>query len=127
MRRNIERFPASFMFELTKQENGNIRIQIGTLKKGLHSKYPPFAFTEHGILMLSGVLNSDLAIQMSVHIIETFVQLRKLANNYEEIMIKIQGMESKYRVQFGEIYEVLQQLLEKPKEKERRRIGYKFK
>ncbi len=56
---------------------------------------------------------------MSVHIIETFVQLRKLANNYEEIMIKIQEMESKYRVQFGEIYEVLQQLLEKPKEKER--------
>ncbi len=58
VRRNIERFPASFMFELTKQENGNIRSQIGTLKKGLHSKYPPFAFTEYGILMLSGVLNS---------------------------------------------------------------------
>jgi len=58
--------------------------------------------------MLSGVLNSELTIQMSVHIIETFVQLRKLVNNYEEIMIKIQEMESNYRVQFGEIYEVLQ-------------------
>ncbi len=125
VRRNIERFPASFMFELTKQENESIRSQIGTLKKGLHSKYPPFAFTEHGILMLSGVLNSELAIQMSVHIIETFVQLRKLANNYKEIMDKIQQLESKYRIQFGEIYQVLQQLLEKPKEKERQRIGYR--
>ncbi len=76
--RNIERFPSSFMFELTKQENENIRSQIGTLKKGSHSKYLPFAFTEHGILMLSSILNSNKAIKMSVHIIETFVQLRKL-------------------------------------------------
>ncbi len=62
---------------------------------------------------------------MSVHIIETFVQLRKLANNYEEITIKIQQMESKYKIQFGEIYEVLQQLLKEPKEKSRQKIGYK--
>jgi DNA-directed RNA polymerase sigma subunit (sigma70/sigma32) len=81
------------------------------------------SFTEHGILMLSSVLNSDKAIKMSVHIIETFVQLRKMANNYEEIMDKIQEMESKYQTQFGEIYEVLQRLLEKPKD--RQRIGYK--
>ncbi len=125
VRRNIERFPASFMFELTIEENESIRSQIGTLEKGRHSKYSPFAFTEHGILMLSSALNSNKAIKMSVHIIETFVQLRKLANNYEEIMIKIQQMESKYNEQFGEIYQVLQQLLEKPKEKDRQRIGYK--
>ncbi len=125
VRRNIERFPASFMFELTIEENESIRSQIGTLKKGRHSKYSPFAFTEHGILMLSSALNSNKAIKMSVHIIETFVQLRKLVNNYEEIMIKIQQMESKYRLQFGEIYEVLQRLLEKPKGKDRQRIGYK--
>ncbi len=125
VRRNIERFPLSFMFELTAQEDENIRSQFGTLKRGSHSKYPPFAFTEHGILMLSSVLNSNKAIKMSVHIIETFVQLRKLANNYEEIMTKIQQMDSKYNEQFGEIYEVLQQLLEKPKEKDRQRIGYK--
>ena len=125
VRRNIERFPLSFMFELTTQEDENIRSQIGTLKKGRHSKYPPFAFTEHGILMLSSVLNSNKAIKMSVHIIETFVQLRKLANNYEEIVTKIQQMDSKCNKQFGEIYKVLQQLLEKPRENERQRIGYK--
>ncbi len=125
VRRNINRFPKSFMFELTTDEYTALRSQIATLKRGRHSKYPPFAFTEHGILMLSSVLNSNKAIKMSVHIIETFVQLRKLANNYEEIMIKIQQMESKYNEQFGEIYQVLQQLLEKPKEKDRQRIGYK--
>jgi len=93
VRRNIERFPLPFMFELTKEENEELRSQIGTLKQGTHFKYPPFVFTEHGILMLSSVLNSEKAIKMSVQIIETFVQLRKLANNYEEIMKKIQQME----------------------------------
>ena len=71
------------------------------------------------------ILNSDVAIKMSVQIIETFVQLRKLANNYEEIMSKIQQMESQYDNQFSEIHRVLQELLIKPKEKSRPKIGYK--
>jgi phage regulator Rha-like protein len=125
VRRNIERFPLSFMFELTKEENEELRSQIGTLKQGAHFKYPPFVFTEHGILMLSSVLNSELAIKMSVQIIETFVQLRKLANDYEEIMNKINQMESQNSEQFSEIYEVLQRLLSKPEEKPRPKIGYK--
>lgn len=125
VRRNIERFPQSFMFELTKEENQELRSQIGTLKQGAHFKYPPFVFTEHGILMLSSVLNSNTAVKMSVQIIETFVQLRKLANNYEEIMSKIQQMEAQYNNQFSEIYEVLQRLLSKPEENPRKEIGYK--
>jgi len=125
VRRNIERFPSSFMFELTKEENEELRSQIGTLKQGAHFKYPPFVFTEHGILMLSSVLNSELAVKMSVQIIETFVQLRKLANNYDEIMSKINQMESRNNEQFSEIYEVLQRLLSKPEEKPRLKIGYK--
>ncbi len=125
VRRNIERFPLSFMFELTKEENQELRSQIGTLKQGANFKYPPFVFTEHGILMLSSVLNSELAVKMSVQIIETFVELRKLANNYEEIMSKIQQMESSYNEQFSEIYQVLQRLLSKPEEKPRTKIGYK--
>jgi hypothetical protein len=125
VRRNIDRFPSSFMFELTKEENEELRSQIGTLKQGAHFKYPPFVFTEHGILMLSSVLNSDLAIKMSVQIIETFVQLRKLANNHEEIMNKIHQMESQNNKQFGEIYEALQRLMSKPEEKPRKKIGYK--
>lgn len=125
VRRNIDRFPAFFMFELTTEEYAALRSQFATLKRGRHSKYPPFVFTEHGILMLSSVLNSELAIKMSVQIIETFIQLRKLANNYEEIMKKINQMESQNNEQFSEIYEVLQQLLEKPKEEPRIKIGYK--
>jgi phage regulator Rha-like protein len=125
VRRNISRFPEAFMFELSKQEHEALRSQIATLKRGQHSKYPPFVFTEHGILMLSSVLNSDIAIKMSIQIIETFVQLRKLANNYEEIMQKIRQMESQYNHQFSEIYQALQQLLSKPKETPRPKIGYK--
>lgn len=125
VRRNIDRFPASFMFELTTEEYSSLRSQFATLKRGRHSKYPPFVFTEHGILMLSSVLNSELAIKMSVQIIETFIQLRKLANSYEEIMKKINQMESQNNEQFSEIYQILQQLLEKPKEEPRIKIGYK--
>lgn len=125
VRRNIERFPSSFMLELTKIKNENIRSQFDTLKHGSHTKYLPFAFTEHGILMLSSVLNSNRAIKMSVHIIETFVQLRKLAKNYDEILSKIHQMDSKYQDQFGEIYETLQKILEQPKEKPRKKIGFK--
>jgi phage regulator Rha-like protein len=126
VRRNINRFPKTFMFELTKEEYESLRSQFATLKRGRHSKYPPFAFTEHGILMLSSVLNSEKAIKMSVQIIETFVQLRKIALNYDEIMDKIKQLESQNNEQFSEIYQVLQNLLSKPEEeKPRTKIGYK--
>ncbi len=125
VRRNINRFPSNFMFELTVEENQELRYQFGTLKQGSHSKYPPFVFTEHGILMLSSVLNSDNAIKMSLQIIDTFVQLRKLATNYEVLLNKIKQIESQYNNQFSEIYEVLQKLLEKPKTTPRKKIGYK--
>ncbi len=125
VRRNFHRFPEVFMFELTIEEYNSLRSQFATLKKGGHSKYLPFVFTEHGILMLSSVLNSDLAIKMSVHIIETFVQLRKMANNYAGLMQKIQKMELQNNEQFQEIYKVLQHLLSKPKLKEGQDIAFK--
>ena len=124
VRRNIDRFPESFMFELTTEEYSSLRSQFATLKRGRHSKYPPFVFTEHGVLMLLSILNSELAVKMSVQIIETFVQLRKLANNYEDIMHKINEMESRNNEQFREIYEVLKRLLSNP-ETPRKKIGYK--
>ena len=70
-------------------------------------------------------MNSDRAVKMSIHIIEFFVQLRKLANNYDEVLSKIHQMESKYQDQFGEIYEILQRLIEKPTEEPRQKIGFK--
>ena len=125
VRRNKERFPQTFMFELTSEEHFSLRSQIATIERGRHSKYLPFAFTEHGILMLSSVLKSDKAIRMSLHIIETFVQLRKFAKNYEAISNKIHQMESKNQQQFGEIFKILERLLVDPKEKPRHKIGFK--
>ncbi len=125
VRRNLNRFPKSFMFELTKEEHSSLRSHFGTIQQNKHFRYPPFAFTEHGILMLSSILNSEIAIKMSVQIIETFVELRKLANNYEEILTKIEIMESKHNAQFSEIYSVIKQLLSQPDNKQRTKIGYK--
>ena len=124
VKRNLDRFPESFMFQLTKEEWADLKSQNATSSWG-GRRSEPFVFTEHGILMLSSVLNSDIAIKMSVQIIETFVQLRKLANNYEAIMQKIRQMESQYNHQFSGIYQALQQLLSKPKETPRPKIGYK--
>ncbi len=122
VRKNINRFPKSILFELTPDENTVLRSHIATLKRGEHSKYPPFAFTEHGILMLSSVLNSDRAVKMSIHIIEIFVQLCKLTNNYDDVLSKIQQTKTKYQDQFGEIYEILPRLIEKPKEEPRKKM-----
>ncbi len=126
VRRNINRFPEEFMFELTKEELNEWRTQYASSNRDVMGiRIAPFVFTEHGILMLSSVLNSEKAVQMNIQIIKTFVQLRKLANNYEEIMAKIQQIESQTNEQFSEIYEVLQRLLSKPEEKPRKQIGYK--
>src|ERR1051325_11245454 len=72
VRRNLNRFPEDFMFELSSKEYNSLRSQIGTLKRGHHSKYPPFAFTEQGVAMLSSVLNSETAVQVNIQIIRVF-------------------------------------------------------
>lgn len=78
VRRNLERFPSDFMFELTKEEHDLLRCQIGTLKqRGKHSKYLPLAFTQEGIAMLSGLLRSPIAIQVNINIMRAFVSMRK--------------------------------------------------
>lgn len=127
VRRNINRFPEEFMFELTKKELEEWRNNYASSNRDVMGiRIVPFVFTEHGILMLSSILNSEKAVQMNIQIIKTFVQLRKLANNYEEIMDKIQQMELQYNEQFTELYAVLQKLLEAPEEQPRVKIkGYK--
>ena len=126
VRRNISRFPEEFMFELTKEELEEWRTEYASSNRDVMGiRIAPFVFTEHGILMLSSILSSEKAIQMNIQIIKTFVQLRRIANNYEGLMDKIQQMESQNNEQFSEIYEVLQRLLSKPEEKPRTQIGYK--
>ena len=87
VRRNLNRFPEDFMFELTEEEWISLRSQIVTLKtgRGQHSKYLPFAFTEQGVAMLSSVLNNERAIEINIAIMRSFVSLRKFAQTYEEL------------------------------------------
>ena len=125
VRRNIERFPEDFMFVLSEKEINSVVSQNVIPSKKYFGGAKPFAFTETGVAMLSSILRSKKAIEMNVAIVRTFVQLRKVANNYEELIAKMQEMELNYNEQFSEIYQVLQQLLSKPEEKPRTKIGYK--
>ncbi len=127
VRRNIKRFPDDFMFELTRKEYQDfLRCQIGTLKRGGHSKYLPYVFTEQGIAMLSGVLNSRRAILVNIQIMRAFVNLRREILTYAGLKRKIEAMENKYDTQFKIVFEAIKKLL-KPspiEEKPKRRIGF---
>ena len=93
--RNLVRFPTHYMFELTKIENDSLRLQNVTLKKGEHSKYLPYAFTEHGILMLSNVLKTEPAIKLSIQIIDIFVKIRQEMSFHTEIWLAIEQIKAK--------------------------------
>lgn len=133
VRRNLDRFPEDFMFQLSQNEWNNIlRSQFVTLEnpgKGKYPKYLPFAFTEHGVAMLASVLNSQKAIQVNISIIRAFIALREFALNFKELSEKIMEMEKKYNKQFSDVYEALDYLMEEKKieveQRERPRIGFK--
>ena len=124
VRRNIDRFPVDFMFEISDDEYISLRSQFGTLKRGQHSKYLPYAFTEQGIAMLSSVLHSERAIKVNIAIMRAFVKLRELLLTNKELNRKLQKMEAKYDKQFRIVFEVLKELMEKPKQP-RKEIGFK--
>jgi len=124
VRRNIDRFPPDFMFELTKEELENWRCQYGTsnsIKMGL--RYSPMAFTEQGVAMLSGVLSSKRAIQVNIQIMRTFTKLRQMLATHEDLRNKIEEMEAKYDENFRVVFEAIRQLLEED-EKPKRQIGF---
>lgn len=111
------------MLELTKKEQDSLRSQIVTLKRGQHSKYPPFAFTEQGVAMLSSVLNSDRAIRVNIDIMRTFTRFRKMLVTQNDLKRKIEAMEIKYDEQFSIVFNAITQLLEED-EKSNKKIGY---
>jgi len=123
VKRNIERFPADFMYQLTEKEFTFLRSQFATSKRG-GRRYPPYAFTEQGIAMLSSVLHSQRAIKVNIAIMRAFVKLRELLLTNKEFTRKLQKMEAKYDKQFRIVFEVLQQLMEPPN-KPRKEIGFK--
>ena len=124
VRRNSDRFPEDFMFELTKEELEDWRCQFGTSngdRMGL--RYKPMVFTELGIAMLSSVLNSKRAIQVNIQIMRTFTELRKFLSTNEELRRKIEEIEKKYDEQFRVVFEVIKQLLQDDS-KEVKTIGF---
>jgi hypothetical protein len=141
-RRNIDRFPEDFMFELTKEETKNWICQIGisngdsetenwksqfvtsnsTLKQSLRK--PPLAFTEQGIAMLSSILNSKRAIQVNIQIIRIFTKLREMIDAYKELREKVEEMEKNNEVNFSEIFRVIRLLITE-KEESKEKMGFR--
>ncbi len=132
VKRNIGKFPERYMFQLTKDEYDSLRSQNVTLKRGQHVKYLPFAFTEHGILMLSSVLNSERAEKVNILIVDTFVRLREILFLNKDLAHQLEKVQSKldeHDNQISVIFEYLKQL-EQSKQAEtdfqqRKRIGFK--
>lgn len=125
VRRNIKRFPVDFMFELTKDEYFSLRTQNWSFKREIHAKYSPYAFTEQGVAMLSGILNSDRAIQVNIAIMRAFVQMRRLLETHKDLAEKIKELESKYDEQFCIVFEAIRQLIRQENEP-RNPVGFKI-
>ncbi len=130
VRRNIDRFPEDFMFQLTKEEWKLLRTQSVTLEigKGHYPKYLPFAFTEQGVAMLSAVLNSQRAIQASIQIMRAFVLMRQWALEYHDLQEKLTDLEKRFGQKFTDIEQVLNYLIQKDQKQMqqggRKKIGF---
>lgn len=113
VRRNINRFPEDFMFQLTENEYESLRSQIATLEKGRgkHRKYLPLVFTEQGVAMLSSVLHSERAVQVNIAIMRAFVNLRELLETHKDLAKKLNQLERKYDHQFKVVFDAIRQLM----------------
>jgi hypothetical protein len=125
VKRNRARFPPDFMFQLTAREADSLRSQIVTLKprRGSHRKYRPYAFTEHGVAMLSSVLRSSRAVQVNIEIIRAFIRLRHVGQWNGELAMKIDRLEAKCDRRFTAVFQAIRQLMAPPPVA-RQRIGY---
>lgn len=130
VKRNIERFPIDFMFELTALENEILKTQLGTLKRGQHSKYLPYAFTEQGVAMLSSILNSKRAISVNIQIMRIFTRVRQLLSDTTELKLTIEEIRKKTENNTKNIeivFKYLDELIEKTENPiPRKQIGYKL-
>ena len=126
VKRNIDRFPDDFMFRLTRQELTNLRSQIVTSSQWGGRRYPPYAFTEQGVAMLSSVLKSKKAVQVNIEIMRTFVKLRNLLSTNVELARKLEQLEKKYDSQFKIVFDAIRELMAPPSKK-RRKIGFENK
>jgi len=127
VKRNLDRFPEDFMFQLTAEESKNLRFQIGTSKKQRGGRrYLPYAFTEQGVAMLSGVLKSPRAVKVNIEIMRAFVRLRQLMASHTELAGKLLEMEKKYDEQFKVVFDAIRALMAPPETK-KKKIGFTVK
>jgi len=129
VKRNLRRFPLDFMFQLNKSEWEVLRLQIETSKGRGGKRYLPYAFTEQGVAMLSGILNSEKAIEVNISIMRAFVFMRQYALTHKDLTEKLHELENKYDQQFKDVYEAISFLLQKDnqetEQKQCKRIGFK--
>jgi chromosome condensin MukBEF ATPase and DNA-binding subunit MukB len=124
VKRNIGRFPEDFMFVLTEKEKEEVVTNCDHLKSLKFSHQRPYAFTEQGVAMLSGVLTGDRAVSVNIQIMRAFVNLRRMAVTYNGLKRKIDDLEKRYDSQFGIVFEAIRQLMAPPPEKPKPRIGF---
>lgn len=122
VKRNLDRFPADFMFQLTKEEFKNLRFQFGTSSLWGGRRYLPYVFTEQGVAMLSSVLRSKRAVMVNVEIMRAFVRLRRILAENASVANRLNELEKKYDVQFKLVFDVLRKLTVPPES--RRRMGF---
>lgn len=123
VKRNIDRFPSDFMFQLTQDEFQDLRSQSVTSSWG-GRRYSPYVFTEQGVAMLSSVLNSKQAIQVNIEIMRAFVRLRQLTESHKELRQQVQALEKKYDKQFKVVFEAIHQLMMPSSPSSKRSIGF---
>jgi len=124
VKRNLERFPEDFMFQLSQEEFAILRSQIVTSSDWGGRRYRPYAFTEQGVAMLSSVLRSRRAIQVNIEIMRAFIRLRQMLASHVELARKLDALEKKYDAQFKQVFEAIRQLMAPPEPK-RRPIGFR--
>lgn len=123
VKRNKERFPEDFMFQLTEKEKMEVVANCDHLKKLKYSPVLPSAFTEHGAIMVATILNSPVAVQASIHVVRAFVKLREMLITHKDLARKLNEMEKKYDTQFKVVFDAIRQLMTPPEPK-RKRIGF---
>jgi len=123
VKRNIERFPEDFMFQLSPEEFANLKSQIGISSWG-GVRTAPYAFTEQGVSMLSSVLRSARAIQVNIEIMRAFVQLRQMLSSNAELSQKLVALEKKYDIKFRAVFEAIRELMTPSDPKKKPPIGF---
>jgi ORF6N domain len=124
VKRNRQRFPEDFMFQLSDEEFTNLKCQLGISSWG-GRRFRPYAFTEQGVAMLSSILHSPRAIQVNIEIMRAFVHLRELLGTHKDLARKLAELEKKYDAQFQVVFEAIRQLMAPPPEKPKGRFGFR--